>query len=814
MRDWCVTALDDLRLTLRGLLRAPAFTSVTLLSLALGIGATTTIFSVVHAVVIDPFPYRDPDTLVSVTMNWADGRANWSSYTIDEFVELSERVTVFDGLIASTISDVALTGSGDPERLRGNYVTMNTFDVMGVAPLLGRTIGAGDARPGAPPVAVLGYRFWQTRLGGQSDVVGRQLRLNGTLRGIVGVMPRRFMWRGADVYLPTVFARGLALPGVQTVHVMGRLRPGTATAQVETAIRPVLDDLQRRNPQRPTGQYRLTLESFTETFQSGLRQPLLILLGAVALLLIIACVNVSSLLLARGTTREREMAMRTALGAGHGRLVRLLFTESAVLAVVGASLGVLLARIGLGLVMQLVPPDTIPDESHVTMNGAVLLFSLAVSAASCALFGLYPAWQTARADVMTLLREGGRGSSGGAGHVRVRSGLVMTEVALAVVLLVGASLMMRTLFAMQQVEPGFVPDRVLVMRVPLAETRYPTRERRLQFFDSLLHRVGALPGVSRAAISSSVPIYGGRGSSVEVPGIPVNPGVIVTVHEASAAYPGIIGSRPVAGRLFDDREVATARRVGVVNEAFVQRFFPNGTPLGQTVKLAYLTRPTIAVADNTFEIVGVVRNEASVERNRAPRPAVFVPYTVNGNFLLLVVATALPPQQLERTIRGQVYALDPEQPVTDVRTLARLLEEWTFSEPRFNLVLLGVFSIVGLTLAVVGIYGLVAYTVARQIPGDRRSCRAGRQPARHPRPGDGAGPPPPRRGHRHRPPRGDCRHPRARQPARRRVATRRRLVCRRRRPPARGGARGLSRSRVAGRAHAGDDRPSPRRLRG
>jgi predicted permease len=710
---WLDTMWRDVRHAVRALARSRAFTATAVLSLALGIGATTTIFSVVHAVVIDPFPYRDPDTLVSLAVEGPDGRSNWSTYTIDEYAELAERATAFDGVIASTISDVSLTDGAVPERLRGNHVSMNTFDVMGVPPLLGRTPGPADARDDAAPVAVLGYRFWQRHFAGDATVVGRTVRLDGTRREIIGVMPRRFMWRGADVYLPTRYRRGLQLPGVQTVHVMGRLGPGTAVAQAEASLRPIAADFAARWPERFPAAFRLAFPSFAETFASSLGPTLGILLGAVGLLLLIACGNVSNLQLARATARAREMALRASLGAGRWRLVRQLLTESALLALAGGLLGVALAQASLWAVTTVIPPDTIPDEAHVRLNAPVLLFSLGLATISTLLSGLVPAWQVSRTDAAQALRDGGRSATAGARQARLRGTLVVAEIGLATVLLVGAGLMMRTLVGMQQVPLTFDPTRVLTMRVPFAEARYPTPAERTPFLRALLERVKGLPGVQAVTVDSGLPFVGARRTRLTIPGQP--PGdQFSLVHETTEAALGIQRARLVAGRALERADVDAVRRVAVVNRTFARRVFGDASPIGRTVGLDYLSRPPLKLTDTGFEIVGVIDDLRNVGPQRATAPEIYLPFGVNGSYAYLIVETAVPPPRLERAVRAEVYALDPEQPVTEVRALDAVIDAEVFAQPRFSLLLLGVFAATGLLLAVVGVYGIVAYAVAQQ----------------------------------------------------------------------------------------------------
>ncbi len=369
--------------------------------------ATTAMYSVVRAVVLDPFPYKDVDNLMSIRVADPGGRGGRTYYSTDQYLEFARRATIFEGVVASTISDVIWTGSGDPQRLRGNHITTNTFDVMGVPPLLGRTVRPADGVPGALPVVVLGFKFWQRQFGGEPSVVGRQMLLNGVNRTVVGVMPKRFMWRGADVYVPVVFEQGKVIEGVRNVHVLGRLKAGVTEAQAEADLRPIVADLAQREPaQFPDSRWRVGLLSFKETFPSGLRETLWILFAAVGLLLLIACVNVSNLLLSRAATRQREMAVRAAIGAGRARLARQLLTESLLIAFGGVVVGVPLAYLGLNAIIALVPPNTIPDESEIVINGAVLAFTVAVSMATALIFGLAPAWQGSFTDLTESLKDG------------------------------------------------------------------------------------------------------------------------------------------------------------------------------------------------------------------------------------------------------------------------------------------------------------------------------------------------------------------------------------------------------------------------
>lgn len=710
---WLEQTLRDIQVGMRGLAKSPGFTTLAVVSLALGIMATTAIYSVLRAVVLDPFPYKNVGELMSVRVSSAAQRGSRTGYTVDQFLEIAERSTIFDGVIASTISDVIWIGDGDPQRLRGNYGTFNTFDVMGVPALIGRTVSAEDARPGAPPVVVLGYRFWQRQFAGDPGVLGRQLRLNDNIRTVIGVMPKRFMWRGADVYLPIRFERGRAVEGVSQVHLLGRLKPGVAEAQAEADLHPIIADLKAREPTQFPEQWRVGLLSFADTFPSGITGDIWILFGSVALLLVIACANVSNLLLSRAASRQREMTVRAALGASRPRLARQLLTESLILALAAGALGAALAYAGLPAILALVPPGRIPDEAEVTLNTSVLLFALLVSALTSIVCGLAPALHSSRRDLAKSMREASRGLAGTSKGAILRKVLVVAEVALALVLLAGSSLLIRTFASMQAVDLGFPAEHVLTMRVPLPARTYPDAPRRIAFFQELLPRVRALPGVRDAGVNTGLHPLGNMRAVAEVAGGPANSEPVV-VHQVSAGYTAAVGIRLAAGRLLTDADVASVQPVALVNERFVRTRMEGRLPLGQVIRVPQLKQLPFGATADTFQIVGVVHDAVNAGLADPVMPEVYVPFTATGLAIRLVVRSHGDPSGLTRAVIGQVLAIDPEQPVTDVHPLNVLLDDFEYATPRFNLTLLSVFAALGLMLAIVGVYGVMSTVVAQE----------------------------------------------------------------------------------------------------
>ena len=713
MLTWLEAFRRDIQFGARSLAKNPGFTSLAVLSLATGIMATTAIYSVLHAVVVDPFPYKNVDQLMSVRVSNAAARGGRTGYSVDQFLEIADRNTIFEGVIASTISDVLWTGDGNPRRLRGNHGTFNTFNVMGVPPLLGRTPTQEDARPGAEPVVVLGFRFWQRQFGGDRGIIGRQLRLNDTSRTVIGVMPKRFMWRGADVYLPIAFERGRVVEGVRSVHLLGRLKPGVTDVQAEANLRPIIEDLKKREPGQFPETWRVGLLPFTQTFRSGITRDVWVLFGAVALLLVIACANVSNLLLSKAAARQREMNVRVALGASRWRLVRQLLTESLLLALLAGAIGSVLAYAGLPAILALVPPDTIPDEAEIALNRSVLVFTLVVSAVTSVLCGLAPALHSSRRDLAASMREVSRSVAGSSGQALLRKSLVVAEVALSLMLLAGSSLLIRTFVAMQRVDLGFQPDRFLTLRVPLPASHYPDAARRIAFFEDLLTRIGAVPGVTGVGLNTGLHPLGNMWITAEVVGAPPK-SEQVEVHHVNAGYTDAMGIRLAAGRLLEDGDISAHRAVALVNERFVRARFDGRLPLGQIVKLPRLKERPFDLTADTFEVVGVVHDTPNDGLVNPVMPEIYLPFSLSGISNVLVVRTGLDPSSLTRAVSAQVYAIDSSQPVADVKTLDALLKEDEYSTPRFNLILLSAFAAIGLVLAIIGVYGVMSAAVAQQ----------------------------------------------------------------------------------------------------
>jgi putative ABC transport system permease protein len=707
----------DIRFAVRNFAKRPAFSVITVCSLALGIGGTTAMYSVIYGVIVSPFTYKDVNRLMSVQIIDGSGRSNFSSYPIDQFLEIAERNSVFSGVIASTISDVTWINAGDPQRLRGNHGTTNTFEVMGVPALIGRTTTVDDARDGAEPVVVLGYKFWQRQFGGDARVLGMKMRLNDRIRTVIGVMPPRFMWRGADVYLPDVLRPGQSLDGQSEVHLLARIKPGISRSQAEANLTPIIQHIQRRNPDAFPRKWRVQLLNFKETFPSGITDALWILFGAVGLLLLIACVNVSNLLISHLAERQKEIAIRAALGAGHWRLISQLLSEVLVLALAGGILGALAAFGGLHGIIAMVPPETIPDEAEIALNASVLFFTLGLSICTALLVGIVPALQFSGRDVANSLKQESRSSTGSSRQRLTRNLLVVGEVALSLMLLCGASLMMRTFFIMQSTDLGIRTNQVLTLRIPFANDRYKKLESRNAFLENVLQRIANLPGVIGVGVNTGFAPFGNWDLPVQVEGSDEKDSRSIVLNQTNAGYAKALGLTLLTGRFLSEDDVRSQIHNAVVNQVFVARYFGGKGAIGEIVRVPQLQHAPFNLAGDSFQIVGVIKDTVNnmVDSSAQQRmPEMYIPFTITPLAERIYVACAIRPDSLERSVRQQIYAADHTQPVSDVRTLEAALDQFIYSRPRFNLLLFGVFAGLGLVMALLGVYGVISNGVVQQ----------------------------------------------------------------------------------------------------
>jgi len=716
--------LADVRFACRGLRRSPGFAAAAILTLALGMGATTAIFSVIRAVLMSPLPYAQPERRVMVWSRWKDFPKTWVA--VGEVADYRRAIPSFASVAAWEIDQANLTGGADPVRVGVAGVTANTFETLGARPQLGRGFTEAEDRPGGPPVIVLGYGVWQNRFGGDPEVVDQVVELDGVARRVVGVMPRGFA-------LPTDFTEDAAEPtqvyvpdqvdfsqgdhGNHGYYAAATLAPGATAARATAELKALTAASTRAGLYPEAMRFDAFAVPVEEEIRGGARRALVLVFGAVGFLLLMACANVANLLLARAEGRQREIAVRAAIGAGKGRLIRQLLTESLVLAVAGGTLGLLLAWAGVKIIAAKGAAG-LPALAPIGIHPRMLLFAAALSLLTTLLFGFAPALQTLRLNLTESLRDGSANASAGLRRQSLRAALAGVQMALAVLLLLGAGLMLRTLDALLHVDLGFQPEHVLTLQLRPPEASYKTPESVVAFYRALLDRVRGLPGVHAAGLVRSLPLAASIGDwGLDIEGYVESPG-----NHAKGDWQVVsdgafeaLGERLVRGRTLAAGDTAEALPVAVVNETLARTYWPGQDPIGKRMRMgSATTRPWMTV-------VGLVRDERHNGVTAAIKEKFFVPYAQfpraregdAARGMTLVLRVAGEPMRLVNPIRAEVRALDPRLPVANVRLMTDVVDA-SMATPRLTGTLLTIFAGLALVLAAVGVAGVLAYLVSRR----------------------------------------------------------------------------------------------------
>jgi predicted permease len=716
--------LQDLRFGARMLLRSPGFTTVAVLTLALGIGATSAMFSVIDAVLLRPLPYNEPDRLVMVwgKLSGIGLPRDQNAVSVPEFIDFQAMNQVFEGIAAFAGSSFNLTVEGGPERVEGASVSASLFPLLHVQPVWGRTFRPEEDQPGRDNVVLLSHGLWQRRFGSDPSLIGKTLTLSGRVYSVIGILPPNFELLGeAEIWKPIAFDAEALSENRRADHflaVVARLKPGVTLAQAQANMDVIARRLQEKNPAQyaPRSGWGVRLTPLLEEMVEDTRPALLMLLGAVALLLVIACANVANLLLARASARQREIAIRAALGAGRGRLIRQLLTESCLLGLLGGALGLLLALWGGDLLVKL-GPENLPRLKDVAIDGRTLGFTLLISLGANFLFGLAPAWQTCGGQRSAQLKEGSRGATASPRGARLRGLVAVSQISLSLVLLVGAGLLIKSFVRVLQVDPGFNANHVLTMRINLPSVRYPEPRQAQAFFRQLLQRVETLPGVEYAGLVSHLPLGSvGWSGTFTVEGLVTDPtksGPEADRRPSSTDYFRAMGIPLLKGRFFDRRdETEDAPKVAIVDETLAQTFWSGQDPIGKRLKLGGLqsSRPWMSV-------VGVVRHVKDQGLDAQSRFQMYWPYPqqlpARTMSLVIRARSGVDPRSLTRAAQNEVLALDKEQPVFAIRTMEEVVSR-SVAQRRLSMLLLVIFAAVAVTLATVGIYGVMSYSMAQR----------------------------------------------------------------------------------------------------
>ena len=715
---------NDLKHGCRLLLKTPGFALSAIVVLALGIGANTAIFGIVNGVLLRPLPFAEPDRLVQLWHTPPPKQfpgVSRFALSAANYLDWEAQNTVFSSSAVYRYSQFRLTGTGEPQILRAARVEPTFFPLLGTRPLLGRAIDPGDGAPGHQHIVVLSYGVWNSQFAGDPQIVGKTIQLDGSAYSVVGVMPASFVKpESATLWVPLVWTpEEKAVRGEHSMAAVARLKPGVTVQQAQAQLDTIAARIAEQYPADSAG-WGAAVVPLREETVGDVRKPLLMLFGAVMCVLLIACANVANLMLARTVDRRKEIAIRTAFGAKRTRIIQQVISESLLVSVVGGALGLIVAHFGTELVVNYFG-STLPRLADIKMDGAVLAFAFATALVSGTVAGVAPAWRMSKSDPNDALKQGmGRLDSPSAGK-RTRAVLVVTEVALSLVLLVGAALMIRTLWNLGSVHPGFVADRVLTMHIGVAENEFPSEGPQVQFYDQVLQRVRALPGVQFAAVTDDLPLEGGSMQPVAVEGNPVvemahQPEV--SVRLLSPQFMKAMGIPVVRGREFTDADTATSAPVVLVSESMARQFWPDQDPIGKRITLTFFPK----VVREVVGVVGDVKdrgldNQDAISTLYWPLSQFYAP-PVWGHFramgLTLVVRSVSTPESMTAAVRNAIHEISPAMPLTDVRSMNDIVEE-SLSPQRFNMLLLAAFAGLALVLAAVGLYSVVAYATRQRV---------------------------------------------------------------------------------------------------